>query len=375
MARAPALQEQETFPEADRLEGFPHPRLASHVYGHEQQETALAEAFSSSTMHHAWLLTGPQGIGKATLAYKFAKYALSPPQEREHHDGRLGLSSAGRDQHGVEALSHARLLVIRREWDIKTKRFSAQIRVDDVRRLKKFLSHRSDDGQWRVVIVDAADELNISAANALLKSLEEPPPETVFLLISSEPGRLLKTIHSRCRRLELRPLDDDALALASRQAIAHADGDADIKLSEQGISALTAVAGGSVRRLLALAAGGGAELKEHVWRLLSSLPKTDWARGHQLADTLSPTAASDRFELFFNLLLDQIARLVRAKATGLAADAEKELAARLIREGQLASWAALWETVAREKADVQALNLDRKTLILSTLARLEAAAQ
>lgn len=374
MARAPVLQTQDSYPEADRLEGFPHPRHTRQLFGHVEEEAAFANGFGAGRMHHAWLVTGPTGIGKATLAYRFAKYVLSDARDRMEQPGRLDVSPDSVGAKGVEALSHTGLFVIRRQWDIKTKRFPAQIRVDDVRRLRGFLSHRSGEGQWRVVIVDAADEMNIPAANALLKSLEEPPIDTVFLLLSSEPGRLLNTIRSRCRRLDLAPLSKIDLTKATRQAIAGAE-DGTVAVNDADVDKLAGLSGGSVGRLLTLAAGGGAEMQDQIWSMFASLPKLDWGKGHILGDTLSPVAAAERFELFFNLLLDLLARLVRVRATDDGGQGELELARRLIKDGQLASWAALWETVARDKADAMALNLDRKTLILTTLARLETAAR
>jgi len=197
MARAPAVHEIEELPEADRLEGFPHPRATARLYGQEIAERTLADAFASGRMHHGWLLSGPEGIGKATLAYRFARFVLADAASRDMFGQSLDAPDDGASARQVRALSHPGLLVIRRAYDTKTKRFPATIPVDDVRRLKTFLGRTSETGAWRVVIVDRADELNISAANALLKSLEEPPPRTIFLLVSSAPGRLLTTIRSR----------------------------------------------------------------------------------------------------------------------------------------------------------------------------------
>ena len=224
MARAPAAAVIEARPEADRLEGFPHPRETAKLFGHEPAERALAEALASGRMHHAWLLAGPPGIGKATLAYRLARAALADPSERSATD--LTVPEDSRAARQVRALSHPGLLVIRRPWDDKAKRFATTIPVDEVRRLRSFLGHSAAEATWRVVIVDDANELNVNAANALLKSLEEPPPRTVFLLVAPAPGRLLPTIRSRCRTLVLAPLEPAALRAAATQALAAADVDA-----------------------------------------------------------------------------------------------------------------------------------------------------
>ena len=206
MARAAATVEIDELPEADRLEGFPHPRQTKKLFGHEAAERVLAESLSDGRMHHAWLVCGRQGIGKATLAYRFARAALAHPSERAANGQSLEVGEDTSAARQVRALSHPGLLVLRRPYDEKGKRFAASIPIDEVRRLRSFLSHRAGEEAWRVVIVDEANELNVNAANALLKSLEEPPARAVFLLVSSAPGRLLPTIRSRCRMLSLQPL-------------------------------------------------------------------------------------------------------------------------------------------------------------------------
>jgi DNA polymerase III subunit delta' len=372
MARAPALREIEALPEADRFEGFPHPRETRDLFGHQDAERLLAEAFASGRMHHGWLLAGAPGIGKATLAYCLAAYALAAAEERDRPGGRLALTEDTIARRQVQALSHPGLLVIRRPWDPKTKRFAATIPVDEVRRVRGFLSRTADKGAWRVVVVDQADELNVSSANALLKSLEEPPPRALFLLVTSEPGRLLPTIRSRCRRLTLAPLDPDALRRAATRALEAAQ----MRLpGESDWPRLIRVARGSVRRLLSLATADGLKLYERVQGIMATLPRVDWVAAHALSDELAAPAAEQRFHTFFELLLDAIAAATKARATGIGGEDEMKLAVRLIADGRLASWAELWETVVREKAEALALNLDRKMLILEALSRMEVAAR
>ncbi len=371
MARAPAASIEET-PEADRLEGFPHPRETEVLFGHEAAEKELAAALASGNIHHGWLLAGPEGVGKATLAYKFAAHALARPGERDQSGEKLDVPKEGIAARQVRALSHPGLMVIRRPWSHKDKRFAASIPVDEARRLKAFLGHRAEDGAWRIVILDTADELNVNAANALLKVLEEPPPRTVFLLVSSEPGRLLPTIRSRCRVLPLAPLSGAAARAAILQALTAAGKDAP---DAQQWPVLESLAEGSARRGLALLENGGLELNGRLAKLLSSLPKLDWLAVHALSDELQPVAADQKFELFFDLLSGALGRLIRAAATDRQDGEEAALARRVIGAGRLAVWAELWETIAREKAVALALNLDRKMLVLETFSRIEAAAR
>jgi DNA polymerase III subunit delta' len=370
MARAPAVAEIEPRPEADRQGELPHPRDTRTLYGHEAVETMLAEAIGSGRMHHGWLLAGPKGVGKATLAYRVARAALAAPAQRSA--GSLDIADDTTASRQVRALSHPGLLLLRRPYDDKGKRFAASIPIDEVRRLRTFLGHRAADASWRVVIVDEANELNINAANALLKSLEEPPERTVFLLVSSAPGRLLPTIRSRCRVLNLQPLAGADLRRAATQALQAAGkdvpGDADWP-------ALERLAEGSAGRMLGLWDAGGLDLNARIDKLLTGLPNIDWRGVHALSDELQPVAAQPRFELFFELLMNAVARLVRAQATGEGTAQEKELAARLMGAGRLATFAALWERVGREKGEAMALNLDRKTLIIQTVAALAEAAQ
>jgi DNA polymerase-3 subunit delta' len=372
MARAPVPAEIEELPEADRLEGFPHPRETVALHGHAAAERVLAEALAGGRMHHAWLLAGPKGIGKASLAYRFARAALAAPQERDLFDQSLAVGADTTAARQVRALSHPGLLLIRRPYDVKAKRFATGIPVDEVRRLRAFLAHRAAADGWRVVIVDEANELNANAANALLKSLEEPPPRTVFLLVSSSPGALLPTIRSRCRMLALSPLGENDLRAAAGEALAAVGATLP---TDAEWAPLVRLAQGSVGRLLSLYGAGGLELQGRVMRMLELLPKVDWRAVHALGDELQPIGAGARFELFFELLLDALARLIRATATGEGSAEDRTLAGRLMGGGRLASFAALWERVGREKADTLALNLDRKSLLMETVAGLAAAAQ
>jgi DNA polymerase III subunit delta' len=371
MARAPAKLEIEAAPEADRLGTYPHPRHTHRLHGHGAAEAALAQAFASGHMHHAWLIRGPEGIGKATLAYRFAKFALAHPMERDRLGGSLEIAGDTTAARQVAALSHPNLLVLRRPWNHKDKRFAASIPVDEVRRLRNFLSHSAEENAWRIVIVDSADELAGPAANALLKSLEEPPVRLVFLLISSEPGRLLPTIRSRCRTISLTKLEPADLRRAAEDAIAASDGEPP---DDANWPKLASLADGSVRRVLSLSGNDGLKIYERIEALLTAMPKVDWTAAHALSDELALASAEQKYETFFDMLLDILARAIRAAALGQP-DPRLAFAAKLISAGRLATFADVWETTVRDRAEVQALNLDRKTLILETISRLASAAR
>ncbi len=372
MARSPAIQDTEALPEADRLEGFPHPRETRILIGHGEAERELAQSFAGGRMHHAWLIAGREGIGKATLAYRLARHVLAQPEARDPAGLSLEVGAQTAAARQVRALSHPGLLLLRRPYDQRAKRFAASILIDEVRRLRSFLGLTGGENAWRVVIVDSADELNVNAANALLKSLEEPPQRALFVLISSEPSKLLPTIRSRCRRLDLEPLGGEHLRAAAQAALAAAEMEPP---AAQQRPLLERLAEGSVRRALQLAGSGGLELFARIEAIFAALPAIDWPAAHALSDQLGLTAQEQRFEAFYSLFLDLLARLIRVRASGHGEAPEFALAQRLIPEAGLPGWAELWETVLRERDEALLLNLDRKALIMRTFARLEALAR
>ncbi|HUF57292.1 MAG TPA: DNA polymerase III subunit delta', partial [Thermohalobaculum sp.] len=212
-------------PEPDRVPGYPHPRETPRLFGQEAAEAAFLAAWAEDRLHHAWLISGPRGIGKATLAYRMARALIvggptgdaglfgdpAPPP------ASLDAPAGDPVQARIAAGAEPRLMVLRRTLNDRGA-LRTVIRVEEVRRVREFLGLSAADGGWRAVIVDAADEMNVNAANALLKVLEEPPPLTVLLLVAHGPARLLPTIRSRCRTLALAPLGPQALADALEQA-------------------------------------------------------------------------------------------------------------------------------------------------------------
>ena len=260
----------ETPPAPDQAPGAPHPRETVRLFGQQPAENAFLDAYNAGRLHHGWLLTGPQGVGKATLAWRIARFLLATPPAEE--DGLFGAPPppATLDidpEHPVArrilAGAEPGLASVTRSLNDKDK-LRSEIVVDDIRRLGRFFGLSAADGGRRVVIVDSADQMNTSAANALLKMLEEPPARTTLLLISHQPSRLLPTIRSRCRTLDLAPLGADALAWALEQA------GAEIARDEAGPLAM--LAGGSVGRSLDLAAGDGLALYARLVEIMGGGP-------------------------------------------------------------------------------------------------------
>ena len=220
---------EEALPEPDRAEGAPHPRETGQIFGQEAAEAEFLDAFASGRLHHGWLLTGAEGVGKATLAWRIARFLLANQTPAE--DGLFGAppppASLDVDpEHPVarrlRALSEPGLFLLRRGPNDKGDRLAQEIRVSEVRKLANFFGLSAADGGRRVVIVDAADELNTQAANALLKMLEEPPARTVMLLVAHQPSRLLPTILKEARAAGATTvLITDLSASASAKAAEH----------------------------------------------------------------------------------------------------------------------------------------------------------
>ncbi len=370
MSRAAAKKRDDPVEEPDRLEGFASPREVDRLFGHDAALAEFGESLHSGRLHHAWLLVGLEGVGKATLAYRLAREVLARGEEGAPQAPITADHPVFRK---VAALGHPNLLLIRRSWNDKTKRYSQWIGVDEVRRLRNFLGHSAGETGWRVIIVDRADDLNQNAANALLKALEEPPPRTLFLLVATAEGRIPVTIRSRCRTLRVTALPSDDLEGAVRAALERTDHEVDAGA----LSVALELSQGSVRRALELATGEGIALHHDILTIFGKLPELDGPAAHKLAERLGGFGSDgERLELFLSLLLGLMERLIREAATGEGAiGEERQLAARLLSPATLPHWVEAWEAIGRAKAEAASLNLDRGLLVIETLYRLQQAAR
>ena len=330
----------------------PEPRANPALLGHEAAEATLIEALRADRMHHAWLITGPDGVGKATLAFRFARRLLAGLPS----DNALALDPAHPVFRRVAAGSHADLLTVERAYDEKRRRMRTQIAVEDVRKVGAFMSLTPAEGGWRVVVVDGAEELNQNSANALLKVLEEPPPRAVLLLVCAAPGRLLPTIRSRCRRLRLDPLAQDAMERLL------ADYLPDLAADERG--RLVTVAEGSPGRALMLAEEEGLAIAVLVDGVLAELPALRLARAYTMADTLA--RGDSAFSNFMDLLRAGIASAVRDVVRGRG-DPEQ---ARLVALRPLDAWGDVWHALTRLQDETERFALDKRQAIVAGLGML-----
>jgi len=356
-------------PEATRLLDFAHPRETFGFVGHENAERDLIAAHASGKMHHAWLLSGAQGVGKATLAYRMARFLLAEPQS--HEDGSLAVDAGDPNARLIVAGSHPDLFVLRRPWDDKTKKLKTVITVDEVRRVQHFFARHASRGGWRVVIVDAADDMNASAANALLKMLEEPPAKAILLLVSHSPGRLLPTIRSRCRKLILNALGTDEIA-----QVLSANG---YELKAKDAEAVAALSEGSAGEALALAAGGGLDLYKQVEGILAALPSPDVKALHKLADAVAKRGADDTWRAGTDMMIRWTGRMALASALGEPGpDIVVGEGTRMLKVGARADadrWAEATNDLAHHFARGEALNNDRKQSFMNAVFLLQGLAR
>jgi DNA polymerase III subunit delta' len=331
----------------------PHPRGTAVLCGHASAEQEFLAAFRSGRMPHAWLIGGEPGIGKATLAYRMARFVLANPDPARCATATtLALDPNHPSARRVAANSHSDLLVLERV-PADTGKMRAVITVDQVRRLTTFFGSTAGEGGWRVCIVDSADELKSpEGANALLKMLEEPPSLALFLLVSHAPGRLLATIRSRCRRLALKPLAEPDVAGAVAAALG-------TEAAEPAVVKAAAAAGGSVARALALSHGPLLVLREKVVALLAALPATDPLALHALGDQLDRGDKS-LTEGFVGVVRDYLSGRLAAEANNLT---------------RLARTADLWERLNAQARDVEMYNLERKPLVFAVFGQLAEAAR
>jgi DNA polymerase-3 subunit delta' len=315
------------------------PRENPEFVGHQGAVASLYHAASSGRLHHAWLIGGQVGIGKATLAYRFARWLLAGGTSAD-----LAVPVSHPAFKRVAANTHADLLSIERRFDDKRKKMQSEIVVDTVLEVGKFLRLTAGEGGWRVVVVDGAEEMNRNAANALLKLLEEPPKRAILLLVSHAPGRLLPTIRSRCRTLNLAPLGDDeveGLLRAQAPELSRADAARIARLSE-----------GSIGRALTLAEENGVAIAGLVDEVLAGAVAP--ARAQQVADTLA--RSEDGYEVFMSLLRSGLAAGTRAAARRNQAGLSRRV--------------GLWEEFGKLERDVQNLNLDKRAAIIVALNQL-----
>ena len=330
------------------------PNENSALFGHAEAEQALLDAYRSGRFPHAWLIGGPPGIGKATLAFRLARFVLAHPDPgaREVQAATsLALPADHPVTRRVAAQGHLNLLVLERTIGDNGK-LRTRIAVDDVRKAVPFFGQSAAEGGWRIAIVDSVDELNASSANALLKVLEEPPLQALLLLVSHLPGRTLPTLRSRCRMLTLRELSPTDIAFAAAHALGRAPEEPDLRTAAE-------AAEGSVARALMLLEGSALALRQRVLDLLGQLPNPDPRALHALGDAIAGTEPAK-----LAAFVDVINAWLATRLSGGTPEPRR-----------MARLATAHERINSAARDAGEFNLDRKPLVFSVFGWLAEAAR
>ncbi len=350
--------EAEDQPESDAVPGASHPRHARRLIGHKEAEAELLSAYREGRLAHAWLIGGPEGVGKATLAWAFARFLFA------HPDPSAPAVQAARDltvdrtspaARHLTALAHPDFSLVRRVWQADRKKFISEIRVDDVRDALQVFQMSAAFGGWRVCLVDSAEDLNPNGANALLKMIEEPPQRSLILIVSHRPGRVLPTIRSRCRRLKLEPLSESEII-----EVVGSLGPPWSEADPAGVAAAARRAAGSVREALARLAPDSEGLGALIDATVAKLPHPDPRAVAKLAEALAGRASNEAFAAFHRALYDWLAAYA---ATAVSSP--------------LSAWeiGGLWDRIRLAERETEAMNLDRKLHVLAVFAEIAAAAR
>jgi len=331
----------------DTIDGIPHPGELHPLVGHTDTLATLLDHYASGRMHHAILLSGLKGIGKVTLALRMAAHAFRYPDVATAPKTLTSGEAADPVQAKIAARSHPNLLHLTRPWDPKAKKFKTRLTVEEVRQTVHFFgTARGEDG-WRVAIVDALDDMNANASNALLKILEEPPERTLFFIIAHSMGAVMPTIRSRCLHMPLKPLQEKEVLTA----LAEFDVLEDMSADDQNL--LVRLSEGSVRQAIILAREDGLELYKSFSRICQNITNPDWGAVQGLADGIVSRGKEDRYRLFLNFADDFMQSRARGQSDGKTAISS------------LARWAEVWEKTQNSVRTAESYNLDRKQVILN----------
>ncbi|MBN43058.1 MAG: DNA polymerase III subunit delta' [Alphaproteobacteria bacterium] len=325
------------------------------LIGHTPARHAIAQAYQTGRIAHAWLISGPTGIGKATLAWRMVRLILSA-SEAGLSPNDIETDPGHPDVRKIIAGAHPDCRLVRRSMTTRSPyRFRTEISVDDIRESTAFLRHTPALSDWRCMIIDAADEMNTNARNALLKVLEEPPPRTVILLVAHIPSRLLPTIRSRCRALPLQTLNNEQVT----KVMARSGSD----LMPDDMQVVSDISGGSPGRAIHLAQAGGLELYQEVAQLFKTLPGLETEFLHTFSDKFAGAAGEQGYRAFLEILNWLLLREIRNDAT-------------TGRGGRrLERWLKAWENISELTTHADNVNLDRKQVVLNTFFELSTAAK
>lgn len=330
---------------AGQIEELPTPADSMKLWGHKEIVKSLARAYQSGRLHHAIMLCGPKGIGKATLAFHFTRHILTHQNAKNAPEDINPSEWSQNIVRQVAQSAHPQVIHLDRAWDEKTKKFKTQLTVDDIRKTQGFYKLTSADGGFRITIIDAADDMNANAANALLKILEEPPKKSLFIVIAHAPSKLLATIRSRCQRINLNALGENEIVEVMKNICPEMD-------NEQCNNAAK-LSAGSVRRAIEIAQGeiiGYFKTFENIMEEKNN--KNKWNEIHDIAEKLAGQGKDDEYQLFCELVKEWINKKIRNNTNKISID-------------KLAKYAEVWETINDNINQASIFNLDKKQVVIN----------
>lgn len=351
--------------------GLQPPRQMTECFGHENAEQNIINLINSKHLPHAMIFSGPQGIGKSTFAFRLARYLLKYGVPVEEEGGGLfgeplpvakveSLRVDPQDQSArmVAASGHPDLLTVEREFDEKKNRYKDAVGIDAVRKIAPFMHMTASFNGWRVAIVDDADTMTNEAQNAILKVLEEPPPQAMLILICHRPGMMIPTIRSRSRVLHFQPLALDVFSKLLRRL--------EPGLKDSDLATLYAITGGSVGQGIRLIEEGGLEVIYKVSGLLSQWPQWDWPQIHGLADNLSKPGQEDSYRSFVEVFQWSVEALLRARARQdvLPSPVDNAQMVQLANHYSMEEWLDICERLKAHFAAIDFSNLDKRQAIM-----------
>ena len=346
------------------------PRANPDLSGHEDIEKSLLQDCLTGRLPHALVLAGSQGIGKATLAFRLARFLFSGRADQQEAglfgDDPLPVSLHVAPEHPVfhrvASSGHADLLTVEREFDEKKGCFKNNVSVESVRRIHPFVRMTAAEGGWRVVIVDGAEYLNASSQNALLKVLEEPPKKTVLILTTSQPGSLLPTIRSRCRMVLMEPLSEKTVSDLLDTRVQGLGADEKALLSR--------ISHGSIGKALSFYKDDGVDLYRQLLDVVSTMPKLDMVMVHDLAEKLGKRGADESYATATEIMIGWCERQARAEVRGLPTEDILSGDAEIFQKiGDLHSsgyFFRVWEKISQIVLQTEISNLDKRMTIINT---------
>jgi DNA polymerase-3 subunit delta' len=349
--------------EADILEGTPHPRFSSKLIGHEKAFQTFIKSQHGGRLHHAWILSGKKGIGKATLAWKIVTELSNEANATQDCDNSKVLL-----EKKIKALSLSNLFLCRRPYDDKVQRLKKFITIDEIRKLKSFFQMSAIENEWRIAIIDCADDLNNAAANALLKLLEEPPNKSILIIISNQPGRLPATVRSRCRSLHLKKLNESEI----KEVLTLSDLDIDSKTADDRL-VLSVIADGSAGMAITALNNNGIAFFNECLKIFSEFPNFNRKQIQTLSENVKNNI--EKFKFLSGILLLIISRLALLTASSRNLTPTKEESALVIKLRPIANvpdkLAELYSDLSKSFLSCEELNLDTANQIFNSFIKIE----